>query len=97
MASRLAKPEEPAGLWTGALEIVSHSAGDKNQITGTHVLDDGRVRKVLLTAKGQRFMEAALTCSARLEREAAEKMGEGRVRELRTLLTELGAVFSKTV
>ena len=59
--------------------------------------DDGRVRKVLLTAKGQRFMEAALACSARLEREAVEKMGEGRVRELRTLLAELGAVFSKTV
>ena len=39
MAGRLAKPEEPTGLWTGALEIVSHSAGDKNQITGTHVLD----------------------------------------------------------
>jgi DNA-binding MarR family transcriptional regulator len=57
--------------------------------------DDGRARKVLLTAKGRRFMDAALAGSARLEREAAEKMGEGRVREMRTLLTELGSVFSK--
>jgi DNA-binding MarR family transcriptional regulator len=58
--------------------------------------EDGRARRVRLTPKGLRFIEAALATSARLENLAAEKMGKARVRELRELLTEFAGVFAQS-
>jgi len=56
--------------------------------------DDGRALRVMLTAKGSRFMAAALAASARLEQRSVDHLGAARVRELRTLLTELGEAFA---
>jgi DNA-binding MarR family transcriptional regulator len=56
--------------------------------------EDGRARRVRLTAKGLRFMEAALVGSERLERVAREQMGPDKVQALRKLLQELGQALA---
>lgn len=57
--------------------------------------DDRRALRVNLTAKGLRFVEAALAASVRLEHQAEDRLGTARLRELRGLLKELGDAFAK--
>lgn len=51
--------------------------------------DDGRAKRVVPTAKGRRFVAAAVGESERIEREVAARIGADAVRELRRLLESL--------
>jgi DNA-binding MarR family transcriptional regulator len=58
--------------------------------TGKHP-EDGRAVLVQLTAKGRKFLGAALATSAELEQRVAARMGQKQMTELRELLARLDA------
>lgn len=53
--------------------------------------DDSRGRRIRLTAAGRRLEDVTWRAAANAERKAAEKIGDERMRTLRTTLTDLVA------
>lgn len=62
--------------------------------TGKHP-DDGRAVCVELTAKGRRFIEAALAASAEIERQIAAELGVRKMAQLRDLLAEVNEIETR--
>jgi DNA-binding MarR family transcriptional regulator len=57
--------------------------------------DDGRARRVRLTARGRRLIDALLAASLRLEEEVARRMGRERIESLRENLAALDAALAE--
>ena len=74
----------------GCGQFVTHLCGTGHLRTAPHP-DDGRVRLVLRTAKGDRFMTRLYAALRRIENQMAAEVGERRFATFKKVMAELAA------
>lgn len=92
--SRLTDLAEQAEMTKQSMAYLVGYLQEHGYVRATKHPHDGRATLVKLTAKGRRFVEAALAASRDIEATAVERLGASRVAKLRELLGALDEAFA---
>lgn len=87
--SRLTDLAAAAGMTKQSMAYLVESLTAEGYLLTAQDPDDGRAKRVMLTAKGKRCVQTAVKLSLQMEEEAAAQMKKGGMKELRRLLKEL--------
>jgi DNA-binding MarR family transcriptional regulator len=92
--SRLVDLAERAEMTKQSMAYLVGCLSDHGYVKVQPDVADGRAKRVVLTAKGRRFVAAALAASERIEREVAAKLGAAAVADLRRLLEDVDGALA---
>lgn len=91
--SRLTVLAEQAGMTKQSMAYLVEHLVEHGHVTIGPDPDDGRARRVRLTNRGERFVQAALSASQRVEELLSAELGAKAMRELRRILGDMETVL----
>ena len=92
--SRLTVLADQAGMTKQSMAYLVDHLVEHGHLSVGPDPDDGRAKRVRLTTKGKRFIQAALAASQVVEEELARELGAKSMRELYRILAEIEIVLS---
>nr|WP_218280204.1 MarR family transcriptional regulator [Verrucomicrobium spinosum] len=91
--SRLTALAEQAGMTKQSMAYLVEHLVEHGHVSVGPDPDDGRARRVRLTPRGERFIQAALSASQRVEDLLSAELGAKAMRELRRILGDIETVL----
>lgn len=92
--SRLTVLAELAGMTKQSMAYLVDHLVEHGHLSVGPDPDDGRAKRVCLTTKGKRFIQAASAASQAVDEELARELGAKSMRELHRILAEIESVLS---
>ena len=93
--SRLVDLADLAGMTKQSMAAQVEHLAEHGYVSVAPDPEDGRAKRVKLTARGKRFVAAALAASKALEDLLADRLGASAVRDLRRLLGDIDQVLAE--